>query len=156
LARRSRISGGEIAQAKDRVRFRLEEHRRKRRAVGRIGLRRVSGSLLVVTLLVFVGLGLLAESSLPGDWLYGLKRFTENVRMLAGGNALQTPFARRRIDEVASLLAQKHAADVVFDGELEGVNGADWRVAGIPVVVASNTPGAPSVNIGDLIEVQGS
>lgn len=151
-----RISPGEVMQAKDRVRFRLEAHKRERRAIRPIGLARASGSLLVVGLLVFIGLGLLAENSLPGDLLYGLKRLTENVRQFASGNTLETQFAQRRVDEVASLLTKKRAVDVVFDGQLEAVIGSIWRVAGIPVNVASTTPGSSSVGIGDQIEVQGS
>lgn len=156
LTRRARISPGEVAQAKDRVRFRLEEHRRERRAASPFRLARVSGNMAVVTLLVFVGLGLLAENSLPGDLLYGLKRITENARLLVGGNSLQVQFGQRRIDEVASLLAQKRAGDVTFDGQLQSISGSDWRVSGIAVTVASTTPGASTVRIGDEIEVQGS
>ena len=156
LVRHTRVSPGEIAQAKDRVRFQLEEHRRERRSIRPIGLARISGSMLIVTLLVAVGLGLLAENSLPGDLLYGVKRLTENVRQFASGNTLGTQFAQRRVSEVATLLAQKRVADVVFDGELTAINGSIWTVAGIPVKVAPTTQGASSVKVSDQIEVQGS
>jgi uncharacterized membrane protein YgcG len=103
-----------------------------------------------------VGLGVLSQNSLPGDALYGLKRFTESARLLISGSSLESQFAQRRIDEIASLMTLKRAEDVTFDGTLESANGTNWRVSGLTVTVATTTPGSFAVNVGDEIEVQGS
>src|SRR5262245_9844593 len=57
LIHHARISPGEVVQAKDRVRFRLEEHKRERRVARPFGMAKASGSLLMIVLLVFSGLG---------------------------------------------------------------------------------------------------
>src|SRR5689334_16936330 len=71
LARRARVSSIEVAQAQDRVRFRLAQHRRRNRSS--IRWLRVAASLLIVFFFALGGLGIAAESSLPGDALYSVK-----------------------------------------------------------------------------------
>jgi hypothetical protein len=87
-----------------------------------------------LALLVFVLAGItltLVENSLPGDALYRVKTGLESARLAFSGDpsALREEFARRRLDEIARLLAQRRSAEVTFEGEVQTMNGADWRVA---------------------------
>jgi uncharacterized membrane protein YgcG len=156
LTRRISINPLEIRQAKDRVRFRLESRRRPSRN------RQVwtaSGVLLAALAIIFIGALLFADSSLPGDPLYGLKRFSETARLVTGGGndaGLREQFEQRRLAEIAGLLARRRAADVTFKGELQATEASNWRVSGFPLIVSPTVPGAQTAQVGDEIEVQAS
>jgi hypothetical protein len=161
LVNRARFSPPEIRESQDRVRVRVTEalntrHRRPRPLLLRTFP--LVASFVIIFALALATTSILAESSLPGDPLYGLKRLTESARllMLANGADLEHQFDQRRIQEVEQLVGQRRAAQVTFEGELEAVNGSAWQVAGLPVRVAPVTPGAASAQPGDTIEVQAS
>ncbi len=63
LVRRVQPSALEMAQARDRVRFRLGSHRRQRRSGS--ALRQVVGGVFLVLILSLVSASILAENSLP-------------------------------------------------------------------------------------------
>jgi len=154
LVRRARVNPLEVAQAKDRVRFRLEQHRR--RPAG--NLWRAVVGIAAALVLMLGGLSVAAESSLPGDALYGLKRVTEGTRLLAAGASpdLQRAFAQRRLDEIARLLALKRAIDVSFEGEVQAIHPPEWRVADLDMAVTPDVPGSQAAAVGDRIQVQAS
>jgi len=159
LVQRARPPAAEVREAQDRVRFRVTQRvvtGKPRRLTPR--LMPMVASILIVFALAAGTTSLLAQSSLPGDPLYGLKRFTESVRLsLANGNAaLADQFNQRRIDEAEALLALRRPADVTFQGTLEGANGSVWSVAGLTVQVDPATPGSNMVQLGDVIEVAAS
>jgi LysM repeat protein len=115
----------------------------------------VAASLLLVLLLSGGGLTLAAETSLPGDPLYGIKRFSEAVRLaLIGDTALFEAFMQRRIDEIETLLDEGREAEVAFSGEVQQIGAGEWRVAGLLLLVDADTPGADAIRIGDLVEVK--
>lgn len=155
LVRRARANPLEVAQAKDRVRFRLEQRRRRRPAGN---LWRAVVGIAAALVLMLGGLSVAAESSLPGDALYGLKRVTEGTRLLAAGASpdLQRAFAQRRLDEIARLLALKRATDVSFEGEVQAIHPPEWRVADLDMAVTPDVPGSQAAAVGDRIQVQAS
>ncbi len=154
LVRRVQPNVMEMAQARDRVRFRLEAHRRQRRSGFVLG--RVVGGVLLVLVLMLASASVLAENSLPGDRLYGVKRFSENVRAAFASSPTEAhqQLNARRIAEINRLLALKRAADVDCEGEVQAISGSDWRVADLSLRVAPDVPGAAGIRVGDTVEVQ--
>lgn len=150
--RRAQPSRGEILMAQERVEARivraLEAPRRTREPLARRWLSLAAGFLLVFAL----GTGLVAQESLPGDALYGVKRLTEALVTLVSSE--EDPFAQRRIDEIKRLLALNRAEEVRFRGNVELINGTTWLVAGLPLSVEAGTPGADGVQVGDRVEVE--
>ena len=116
----------------------------------------LAATLVLILGLFMGGAGLAAESSLPGDPLYGLKRLTEDARLILPGATtdLKDAFARRRVDEIRQLLAINRAENVDFSGEVEAINADAWVIAGLPVTVPPGTPGAESIKVSDEVAVQ--
>jgi LysM repeat protein len=159
LVNRAQFSPAEIRESQDRVRFRVGEAVRSRGNRQRTLLSRtlpLVASFALVFVLALGATSILAESSLPGSPIYGLKRFTENARLIFATDreALEQQFDQRRVSEVERLIVERRAAEVMFEGELEAVNGTTWQVEGLPVHVSPETPGAASVQTGDTIEVR--
>lgn len=159
LVNRARFTPAEIRESQDRVRFRVAEAVNTRRRRPRpLPLRTLSlvASFVIIFALALGTTSILAENSLPGDPLYGLKRFTENARLtlLANTAELEQEFDQRRIHEIEQLLAQRRPAEVTFEGELESVSGANWQIEGLAVHVAPGMRGGASVQPGDTIEAQ--
>jgi LysM repeat protein len=69
---------------------------------------------------------------------------------------LQEVFARRRIDEIRQLTAINRTEDVDFYGVVEALNGTQWQVAGLHLVVPAEVPGAQAIRINDQVAVQAS
>ena len=153
VVRRAVPAAIEISQAKDRVRFRVQSHRRQRRPL--VGLVRVAGGLMAAAIVALAAAGILAQDSLPGDALYGLKRVTENIQTGLSGDppALSQQFEQRRLKEITRLLALRRAAKVEFEGELQAATSPDWRIADQVIRVTPDVPGAQSVKVGDLVRV---
>ena len=148
LVERVQANSYEIAAAQVRVRARVSAHLQERsirqqRSYGRFVT--LAASLLIA----FVALFGAAETSLPGDLLYNVKRFTEGARSTLIGQQ----FTGRRLDEIRGLEALKRPEDVTFSGQVEQSDGAHWRVAGLDVQVAPGTPGAESAVVGDTVRV---
>ncbi len=136
-----------VAQAHVRVRIRArvqsQPPRPARQSYSRLVV--LVASLLIVLSAVFG----LAENSLPGDTLYGVKRFSENARSALLGQQFDT----RRLDEIRTLKALKRSAEVEFGGQVEQIDGTTWRINGLDVQVNTGTLGATSVIIGDTVHV---
>lgn len=159
--RRARINPLEVAQAQERVRYRVAEAVRSRPPELIVypmrRLAALAASFVLVFLLVATGGSILAQSSIPGDPLYGLKRLTEDARLsLSGGSSsLQEEFAARRVDETRQLLTLRRTQDVTFRGRVGAIIEDMWVIADLPVQVPPETPGASLARVGDLVEVQG-
>ena len=146
LVERSQPGTFEVATAQARIRARMVERLqappRRRSYAGWVA---VAASLLIAAAAVFGA----AENSLPGDPLYGVKRFVENARSALIGEQ----FAARRLDEIQVLLALKRSADVTFTGDIEAINRASWVIAGLTTQVNARTPGAEEAMVGDEVRV---
>ncbi|MBK8023263.1 MAG: hypothetical protein IPK19_18000 [Chloroflexi bacterium] len=98
-------------------------------------------SLALIVVLLAGGTALLAESSLPGDALYGLKLWTESARLtlLPNDLALADGFAARRIDEAEALVRLRRQATVTLTGTVEAILTDGLVIEGL--TVQANTEG---------------
>lgn len=158
VVRRLQPTNAEIAAAQARGQARLDHILAQpyvaRRAPSRRWVSTLAG-LAALFLLLFAGAAYAAESTLPGDALYPLKLFTENVRGAVGGEAVREVFAARRVDEVRDLLALGRSVFVTFAGVVDDINGAAWRVEGIPLLVTDATRVDDDIDVGDQVQVSG-
>jgi len=116
--------------------------------------------VILVTSLGWGGLNAASAASLPGDALYGVKRWGENLRLnlaLNGGlkDDLVEGYRERRVDEVRRLLDLGRTGTVAFEGQLRRQSDALWFVAEIPVALDSGTRIVGSMEDGVIVEVQG-
>ncbi len=144
----------------------------KAQAVFRIMRRRLTpktvlNDLITVTITIFLTLAMTAlilsyaaANSLPGDFLYGVKRISENVQLTFAFSAerrtaLEDTFNQRRLDEIEELIQQNRAAVVKFKGALNTKVENLWIIEGITVVISNDTliEGDPQEN--DMVEVIG-
>jgi len=158
LLPRAQFSPAEIQESQDRVRFRVVQALSSRRERTRSPIRRLMplvASLILIFILALGATSILAESSLPGDTLYGMKRLTENIRLLFTSNrdALEPQFNQRRIGEIEQLLAQQREAVVEFEGTVEAINSTEWLVAGLRLHISPETILHASLQVGSVVEV---
>lgn len=97
----------------DRVRDRVDE----RTARWRYSARLAAATTVASTMLGTTGVAAAAQQALPGDVLYRVKLFTEDVQLaFAGGDAergrLHLAFARERLEEVDAGLARLSEAEI--------------------------------------------
>jgi LysM repeat protein len=158
LVYRTRFSPAEVKLSQDRVRFRVRQaiNRRGRRTRPLVfRLAPLAASLVLIGTLVAGITSILAESSLPGDPLYSMKRLTENIRLtlVSDRDTLETQFDKRRIHEIEQLISQQREARVMFEGEIEAINDTGWLVAGLSVHVPPETIVQTPLEVGSRIEV---
>jgi LysM repeat protein len=149
LVERAQVSPFEVESAQSRVRARMNERlqqstRRSRPPYARFAL------LAASFLITFVAALGMAEGSLPGDTLYGLKRFSEGARSVITGEQ----FEPRRLDEIRVLLALRRIEEVTFSGTIDRIDADRWQVAALPVRVASGTTGSETLAVGDRVAVE--
>ncbi|MBC7811757.1 MAG: hypothetical protein H7175_11450 [Burkholderiales bacterium] len=162
LARRVAVSSAELAAAQQRVRARVTQalNTASPKPISRpiwSGLARLIAACVLVVLIGSAGLGALAQNSLPGDALYGVKRLTEAVQITISGDELEAQFAQRRIDEARQLLVLRRVAEVNFTGSVDAVDTFDWQVNGLALRVLPDTVGAVAVEaaqVGTRVEVR--
>lgn len=128
---------GISARERQRVRFErvLNQPMVSQRNVTGRSLVRLVATIVLILVLVGGGAGLLAESSLPGDLLYGVKLWTESVRMrLANDDPnLEAAFAARRIEEARQLVQQRRSAEMTFTGTVQAVESDGLWIGGLLV-----------------------
>jgi hypothetical protein len=162
IVQRARISPIEVqaAQARGRERLIFAMHQapvqRRGNTIPFARLLTQAAAVVLILGLFLGGTGLAAESSLPGDPLYGYKRFTEGVRLALPGDqeALAEQFAQRRIDEIRQLLAIDRAESVDFSGVVESITAAQWQVAGLSLNVPASTPDSANIRVNDFVAVR--
>jgi hypothetical protein len=105
-------------------------------------------SVALVSLFFLGGAGILAENSIPGDPLYGLKRWTETLRLaVIPDPVLADIFAQRRIDEAKEVVSQGRVTNVQFTGEVESVGVNIIVVEGLRVIVPDARDIAPGTRL---------
>jgi LysM repeat protein len=158
VVKRALPADGEVAWARARAESRLEQalsETSRRRAAPHIWLY-TAARLAALFLIVIAGAAFAAESALPGDPLYPLKRFSEEVRVgLGDGETARQQYAARRLDETRALFDQGRSAYVSFEGVVEAIAAQGWQVASIPVVVMQAAAIDASIDVGDRVEVSG-
>lgn len=143
----------QAAQFRSRARVYAALSERRRPSIwARFGA--LAASLLLILFVGGGGAALLAQNSLPGDALYGIKRLTEAAMLLVGdADALQASFAARRLDEIEQLLALGREAQVSFRGTISAMDDEQWVVAGLSLRVPPGIPGADDGIIGAEADV---
>jgi hypothetical protein len=121
-------------------------------------------TLALAVLILVVGFGsrgLVAVSagSLPGDNLYPVKRFAENVRYAltldpVARQQLEAEFAAEREKEVRTVLDSGRLATVEFRGNLEAIGDGFWGVSGLEVILTDQTVIVGQPAVGAMVLVQ--
>ncbi len=153
-----------VREGRQRLLARVDAARRKRknlRAIPRLW-RFALAAAVVLAFLVLGSNGLVTASanSLPGDPLYGIKRMVEGIQLQLAASPgervkLEDQFYQRRIDETASLLADKRLVPVQFSGWVEARLADGWVASGIHVVVDGQTVVNGDIVPGVQVEVTG-
>jgi len=120
----------------------------------------ITVTVILTILMALLILNLLAANALPGDFLYGVKRASENVRLALTADEvrrdqLEVEFDQRRLQEVEQLIEQNKVAVVEFKGTLQTKGENLWIVEGHTVFIPPDIAGEVSFEEGDLVEVIG-
>jgi len=133
----------------------------------RLTRKAVLSDLITITVTVFLTLlmsalilSFAAADTLPGDWLYGLKRVSEEVRLALTFNqadrlALEENFNQERIAEIEALTQQNRAAVVQFRGTLDAREESLWIVEGFTILLPDDVAIQGEPQEGDRVEVMG-
>jgi hypothetical protein len=105
-------------------------------------------------------LNFMAVDTIPGDFLYGMKRASENARLTLTldedrQSELELEFDQRRLREVEQLIEQDKVAVVEFKGTLETKGENLWIVEGHTVFIPPDIENEDGIQEGDFIEVIG-
>lgn len=143
----------------------MREGRVKRRlsTIWFVALRRVAVTLTVLIIVFASGTSLVRASSstVPGDNLYPFKRTWENMLVLITFNTQQREYLElehenERLEEMQELFEQGRSAQVDFSGLITAQNVEQWIVAGVHVLISSQTSlPAQAVLLGAEVRVVG-
>lgn len=117
--------------------------------------------MLVVFLLSGTGLVRASTTSLPGDNLYPVKRTWEDFTLVFTSGMkreeLELTYETERVEEINELLAEGRGEVVTFSGYVNTQTPSQWTVAGVPVLITSDTvlPAQP-VTVGSGVTVSGT
>jgi hypothetical protein len=116
--------------------------------------------LVGVFLAAVLGQGTLAASasSLPGDALYPVKRFSEEVRVLFAFDQqvkekLREEMADRRREEAKAISTSQRLVEMTFPGAVELVAGSSWTIGGVVVQTTPETEISGEITAGTLVSV---
>ncbi|MFN2170262.1 MAG: DUF5667 domain-containing protein [Candidatus Promineifilaceae bacterium] len=119
-------------------------------------------SLALLLILFFSGAVMAVSSgtAVPGDALYGTKRFIEQTRLNYSADseaaaALIKELHQERLDEVRTLLSRGRSETVTFSGEVEILSPERWLVEGIPVEITSSTILPDEIETGFMVQIKG-
>ena len=123
-------------------------------------LMRPLASLAVILFLLGFTLVTMSAAALPGDGLYTVKLGIEEFRLMRASDPerilfLAEQFQQERLHEVEALLRARRTADVMFEGEIEAIDLATWIIAGLPVLIDSDTIIDGTPKVGELARVDG-
>jgi hypothetical protein len=111
--------------------------RRQTRQTDQSDLVTITLTVLLTLAMALVILSYAAGDTLPGDFLYSVKRASENVQLLLTFDTerradLAEEYNQRRLDEIQQLIQQNKGAAVQFQGVLETKGENLWIIAGYP------------------------
>lgn len=144
----------------------------KTQAVVRIVKRRLTrkavlSDLITITLTMILTLVMIAailtyaaSDTIPGDFLYGIKRASENIQLSfifdqAGQKTLADLFNQTRLAEIERLIEQDRAAVVQFRGILETKGETLWIIEGITILLPTDVTVQGNPQEGDQVEIVG-
>ncbi|GBD08503.1 hypothetical protein HRbin22_00743 [Candidatus Thermoflexus japonica] len=111
-----------------------------------------AGAAIAAVLLIVGILHVLAQGSLPGDPLYGIKRMEEQVWLAltldpVERRLVEGTLTARRWEEYQRLAQRWGSGTVTWEGRIEALEGTVWRIGGVPVEIFPGTeilgPAAP-------------
>jgi len=124
------------------------------------------GALALAAVLILVSLSATvlfasASHSLPGQTLYPVKRFGENIRLsltldAAARQHLRTEFRLERQSEVMLVLESRQQATLEFRSTLDEIGDGYWIVGGLQVLVGDDTAIEGQVLVGATVIVHAS
>lgn len=140
--------------------LRIVRRRLKRRTVLN-DLITVSVTIILTLVMSALMLSYAASGSLPGDFLYGVKRISENISLFLTFDeenhaALEESYNQQRIVEIEQLMEQNRAAVVQFRGVVDTKGENLWVIEGMTVFLPDDitiVQGNPQA--GDTVEVIG-
>ena len=163
LVKRAQLPNVETMEAQDRVRFRFEQALNTPAYIKQSNPYRRILTLAASVVLIFGCLlsvtGIIAQNSLPSDPFYGLKRFTEDIRLTFASNsealALQAEFEQRRIDETQALITQGRNVDVDFISVIDRLDNTLLIVNGLRVDLSQIERDIPQLQAGMRVAIRG-
>jgi hypothetical protein len=117
-------------------------------------------TVVLTVLMVVLILNYLAIDTLPGDFLYRVKRISEDVQLgltfdETQRTTLTEAFNQRRLKEIEQLIELNRAAVVRFKGVLETKGENLWVVEGHPIFLPADVVIEGHPQEGDVVEVIG-
>lgn len=117
-------------------------------------------TIVLTLMMTALMLSILAADTIPGDFLYSVKRVTENVRLSLTFDenqqaALLNEFNQRRIAEIDQLIALDRAAVVQFQGVIEAKGENLWVIEGYTVILPDDLIFSDDPQEGDPVMVVG-
>lgn len=130
----------------------------RRRRGKRLGV--ILLGLVVVFLVLAVPLFQLSHRALPGDLLYPIKLFGEQVEFrlaFHSGNRLALEFDHdlKRLEEIQTLLLQGRNRQVQFSDGLQQMQPGEWRVGDLRVLIPPDTRVVGDIQPGYYVSVIG-
>ncbi|WP_376792960.1 DUF5666 domain-containing protein [Thermoflexus sp.] len=103
-----------------------------------------AGAAIAGLMLIFGILHALAQGSLPGDPLYGLKRMEEQVWLAltldpVERRLVEETLAARRWEEYRTLAQRRGSGTVTWKGRIETIEETTWRIGGVVVEIFPET-----------------
>jgi len=156
------------AQIDSRRRFLAKASQLKRRkgaagfwAVLHFTRRHLASAAFTLAALALLLIAFGSAGALPGDGLYPVKLTAEGIGASLAGHsgdplAWETNLDRRRLKEVAQMIANGRTGTVNFSGFLDPAEGSGWLVSGIPLVLDENQIRAAGALTGGYVEVKGN
>jgi len=120
----------------------------------------VTITIILTLFVVALTLNYLAANTIPSDFLYGVKRISEDIQLSLTFNPerkaeLEEEFNQRRLQEIEELIEQNRAAVIQFQGILETKGENLWIVEDHTIFLPNDISIEGEIEEGDTVEVMG-
>ncbi len=120
----------------------------------------VTITIILTLFVVALTLNYLAANTIPSDFLYGVKRISEDIQLSLTFNPerkaeLEEEFNQRRLQEIEELIEQNRAAVIQFQGILETKGENLWIVEDHTIFLPNDISIEGEIEEGNTVEVMG-